>query len=98
MTGRNVVHVGCCEASTISGSKKAVLPAAGVVLLGQLQLPEVPKEFEYILQWFYELRRFGKITFAEMQAWCALNDLQLEPFELETIIALETKYNELDNG
>lgn len=64
----------------------------------ELQLPDAPKEFEYILQWFYDLRTLGKITFAEMQAWCALNDLQLEPYELNMILALETSYNKIDNA
>ena len=58
----------------------------------------MPPAIDYIVQWFYSIRRIGNLTYSELNAWAQLNGLTLQPFELELLIELEANYNEEING
>lgn len=65
-----------------------------------LEGPPLPAECVYIWRWYLELsarRRAGfsgaeAISWQDMKAWAALQDLELTPFELECLGQIEGAY------
>ena len=54
--------------------------------------PEIPEEMQYIWNWFIELhnaRGQGGLAFSEIKCWCDMFEIELSPFELEAIKAVD---------
>jgi len=66
----------------------------------RLDLPEIPRELEYLMGWFWEIRNatggngFGAnpISFCEMKAWCELNDIEITPWEVSILRKMDTEF------
>ena len=62
--------------------------------------PELPLEAQYLWAWFQEISRarggngFGPnpISFLEVYAWSTLTGMEIRPFEVEAIIAIDRCY------
>jgi len=59
----------------------------------QLQLPKYPKAFRHLVEWAKDLQGKDPLTFSEIKAWADLMHLQLNPWEVEIIMRLDTIYH-----
>jgi hypothetical protein len=70
-----------------------------------LDLPSVPRELEYLLGWFWEIRSavggsgFGAnpISFSEIKAWCDLTDIELSPWEVFVLKRMDNEFLKISN-
>ena len=71
----------------------------------RLDLPLIPRELEYLMGWFWEIRNaiggngFGAnpISFCEMKAWCELTSIELTPWEVSVLRKLDTEFIRFSN-
>lgn len=71
----------------------------------RLDLPTIPRELEYLMGWFWEIRSaiggsgFGAnpISFTEMKSWCDLTNIELNPWEVSVIKKLDMEYMKISN-
>ncbi|MGI0119685.1 phage tail assembly chaperone [Zooshikella sp. RANM57] len=54
--------------------------------------PECPRELEYILQWWLEVRGSEPLTFTELQNWSQLTHKNLRAWEVDLIRSLDRIY------
>jgi hypothetical protein len=50
---------------------------------------EPPEETVYLLQWYSELSGAENLTYSEIESWSKLKKRDLEPFEVDALIALD---------
>jgi hypothetical protein len=69
------------------------------VIPEQLQVPPIPYEYTYIWDWWVTLHKTrpigmdeGHITFTEILNWSTLLKINVTPFEVRCIMALDSAY------
>lgn len=69
------------------------------VLPDQLNIPPIPVELEYVWEWWLKLhstRSVGMeechITYTEIMNWSSLLKINIDPFEVRCIMALDSAY------
>jgi hypothetical protein len=68
-------------------------------------LPFVPRELEYLMGWFWEIRNavggngFGAnpISFCEMKAWTELTNIELTPWEVLVLRRMDNEFLKISN-
>ena len=69
------------------------------VMPDQLNFPPIPYELEYIWDWWLELQKTrpngmqaGHITYSEVDRWSFLLKINVDPFEVRCIMALDSVF------
>jgi len=57
----------------------------------------LPREAEYLLQWFFEISPSETLTYLEIQAWAQLTGRDLKPYESRALIMLDRELRTAQN-
>jgi hypothetical protein len=59
--------------------------------------PELPEEFAYLWEWFWEIFHPEGILFTEIEAWARIRNVRLLPHELRILKRLDNLYQSEKN-
>ena len=54
-----------------------------------LKIPDLPELLSHIWEWYLELRNGSAVSYREIKAWSDLNGIDIQPYEVGIIKALD---------
>jgi hypothetical protein len=55
----------------------------------QLNTPELPDGYDYLVDWFRQLWTENGISWSEMAAWCKMRKVELSQYEIDLLLVIE---------
>ncbi|ANO57506.1 hypothetical protein [Vibrio phage vB_VhaS-tm] len=56
------------------------------------ELPDIPAELAYVLNWYFDVKGSDPLTYIELKSWSDLTNTHLLPSEVEVIMQLDRIY------
>lgn len=55
----------------------------------ELEFPEIDDDMQYLLGYYYEMKRGNRLTFSEVQSYCTMMGVELAAWECRIIMRID---------